>query len=442
MIASTNQTASEKKVLVLGHDARVVLPIVRSLGRREIITDIAWCPADSPARRSRYIRHIHEIPKPEVDEDSWIDVLRELIHTHQYDLVIPAAETFVYFLQENRDAFKEFGSVYLMNDQAFQTAFDKMQCWDLARSLNISVPDSKICSNDEELNTFLQSASCPLILKPDCSVNLNDASEKNFVMTAHCAEEARQIFQKISPGCSQVHMQTLVPGVGVGVEFLANEGELLAVHQHRRLHETSGHGSTYRTSVAVSPELYQATEKIVKHLNYTGVGMAEFRVDTQTKQWWFLELNARFWGSLPLAVAAGADFPLYLFELLVEGRTRFDMNYRPKVRCRNLRSDFRWNWHWLQQKFNPQAVLSAQQSGWKVNSISFTRYVLDWLRLVTFQDYQDVFTMDDLSPAMWETRQIFGSLCRKFIPGGNSNGDQTVPEEIRFKAIPARSASE
>ena len=412
----TDRTKTEKTVLVLGHDARIVLPIVRSLGRRGIIADLAWCPAESPAVRSRYVRHLHQIAQPENNDDLWIAELRELLQTHFYELVIPATERFVYFLQTHRDAFEEFESVHLINDEAFQTAFDKMKSWDLADSLSVPVPDSRVCSSVDELNGFIQSASYPLILKPDCSVNLNHTGGKNYVMTAFCEEQALQIFEKITRNCSRVHLQSLVSGVGVGVGFLANKGELLVVHQHRRLHETSGHGSTYRRSVPVSPELHLATAKIVKHLNYTGVGMAEYRVDDQSGQWWFMELNARFWGSLPLAVAAGADFPLHLYELLVEAQTKFDAHYRPGVRCRNLRNDLRWNWHWLQQYFNPRAVVSAQQSGWKVNSISFTQCALDWLRLFTFRDHQDLFALDDLSPAIWEARQICGSLRRKIMP--------------------------
>ncbi len=435
MISSTDQKASEKttldkKVLVLGHDVRFVLPIVRSLGRRGIITDLAWCSAKSPATRSRYIRHLHKIALPELQDNSWIGDLRELIQTHRYDLVIPAAESFVFFLQQHRTAFEEFGSVCLMDDEVFQTAFDKMKSWDLAHSLNIPVPDSEICRNIEELDRFLQSATYPLILKPDCSVNPDTPSSKNYVMTARCAQDARKIFRNISSNGSRIHLQTLVSGIGVGVEFLANQGELLAVHQHKRLHETSGHGSTYRESVAVSPELYQATEKIIKELNYTGVGMAEFRVDDDTGQWWFLELNARFWGSLPLAVASGVDFPFYLYELLVEGRTTFNVNSRDAVRCRNLRNDLRWTGHWLRQHFNSQAVVSAQQSGWNVNSISFTRCVWDWLRLLTLQDHQDVFAWDDLSPSFWEARQILSSLQRKIIPGKKS-----IPSPISRKTF-------
>ena len=109
----------------------------------------------------------------------------------------------------------------------------------------------------------------------------------------------------------------------MGVELLADQGQILFAMQHRRLHETTGFGSAYRETVAVNPELRGACEALMRSLNYTGVAMVEFRVDEATGKWILLEINGRFWGSLPLAAAAGADFPLYLYQLLVDGRREF-----------------------------------------------------------------------------------------------------------------------
>ena len=55
------------------------------------------------------------------------------------------------------------------------------------------------------------------------------------------------------------------------------------------------------------------------------------------------KINGRFWGSLPLAIASGVDFPRYLYEMLVHN----DFSTRPEgkvsVYCRNLKRDLYWN---------------------------------------------------------------------------------------------------
>ncbi len=55
----------------------------------------------------------------------------------------------------------------------------------------------------------------------------------------------------------------------------------------------------------------------------------------------FLEVNGRFWNSLPLAIYAGVDFPGLLAEMAERGDIRPQSGYRVGVRCRWLLGDFR-----------------------------------------------------------------------------------------------------
>jgi hypothetical protein len=55
-------------------------------------------------------------------------------------------------------------------------------------------------------------------------------------------------------------------------------------------------------------------ERILEALKWHGVAMVEFKVNPQTNEWVFIEVNGRFWGSLPLAVV-GALSGLFIHEL-------------------------------------------------------------------------------------------------------------------------------
>ena len=68
--------------------------------------------------------------------------------------------------------------------------------------------------------------------------------------------------------------------------------------------------------------------------------MFEFKEDPATQQWILLEVNARFWGSLPLAIAAGVDFPKQLFNLTVRGAIQPQPPYRFGVYSRSLGDDY------------------------------------------------------------------------------------------------------
>jgi hypothetical protein len=68
--------------------------------------------------------------------------------------------------------------------------------------------------------------------------------------------------------------------------------------------------------------------------------MVEFRVRADGTPV-FLEVNGRFWHSLPLAVYAGADFPLMLARMAEGDDLQMAPGYRVGVRCRWLLGDFR-----------------------------------------------------------------------------------------------------
>ena len=68
--------------------------------------------------------------------------------------------------------------------------------------------------------------------------------------------------------------------------------------------------------------------------------MVEFRQRADGK-FVFLEVNGRFWNSLPLACYAGADFPAAVAEIADRGDCSPMQDYEVGVRCRWLLGDFR-----------------------------------------------------------------------------------------------------
>ena len=50
-------------------------------------------------------------------------------------------------------------------------------------------------------------------------------------------------------------------------------------------------------------------KKILDELKWEGVAMVEFKKDNSTGMYNLMEINAKFWGSLDLALVCGADFP-------------------------------------------------------------------------------------------------------------------------------------
>ena len=328
--------------LVLGSDTRSFLSVVRSLGRYGVEVHAAWTSPGAIALRSRYLEHIHSLPTPWESPEGWLESFNELLDSKSFDLVVPCNDSALIPLQERRRQINAAGSIYLLEDEAFAVTQSKILSTQLAESLGICVPEHATLQTLEQGIEFANEAGYPVVLKPTTSFQSGNLRRKRNVVTVRNDKQLSLELKRLLQD-GQVQVQKSFEGVGTGVEFIAKEGKILFSFQHLRLHEPlKGGGSSYRKSIPLHPGMLKATKKLVGALHYSGVGMVEFRWNQQTDDWIFVEINGRFWGSLPLALASCADFPKLLYQNWVEQVEDFPQQYRAGVCCRNLERDKNW----------------------------------------------------------------------------------------------------
>jgi len=420
------------KVLVLGDGMTHFLSVIRSLGRKRIEVHTGWCSTDCPALRSRYVAARHDLPFPDLD-GAWKPALLALLRRERFDLVIPTNEQSMRPLQQYRDELSAAGSIYLLDDGAFDVLFDKWRSMELARSVGMFVPRSELAADLKSCHRLASEFGWPVVLKPLSSFTDDDLVHRRGVVKAYNDEEleggARRLLAK-----GPVLVQECFLGTGVGIELLACEGKVLAEFQHQRVHlPPRGGASTYRKSVPLSPDLLEASRRMVAALNYTGILMVEFLVNSDTHQWRFVETNARFWGSLPLAIAAGVDFPYYLHQMLVQGARRFPRGYRCGLYCRNLTADLHWAHDNLRTNRNDPTLISVSPS----------RMLLEWGNLLLLRERFDSLVCDDPWPGLVEMAQFaqvnlvkFADRARARVVGAILN----VPAARRRATAHARAA--
>ena len=384
------------KVLVLGKDTRSFLSAVRSLGRQGIEVHAAWCTPGLPELRSRYLSRVHAVLPPGEGNDGWLDDLAALLSREGFDLVLPTNDPAVVALQERRGELEPLARIHLLGERAYRVCYDKAATRSLADSLGIPVPREMCVDSPVQPEEVFEVLGRRLVLKPRASFAFGRRKWEHQVRKAATARQLSTYLEALLRQ-GEVLIQERCPGHGVGVELLALEGELLMAFQHRRVHEPlEGGGSSYRVSVPLDPELLEASSALARALEYTGVGMFEFRQDPRTGSWVLLEINARFWGSLPLAVACGADFPFALYQLLVEGRREFPREYRTGLFCRNLLMDSTWLWRGLR----------AERSDPDAAGVSIPHAAAEALNLLRLRERWDTLARDDPAPALAELRRM------------------------------------
>jgi predicted ATP-grasp superfamily ATP-dependent carboligase len=78
------------------------------------------------------------------------------------------------------------------------------------------------------------------------------------------------------------------------------------------------------------------SEKLLRAIDWEGQAMVEYRYEAASDRYWLMEVNGRFWGSLPLARHCGADFAWEAYRRKVLGQTEPAPPPRDDLRARYM----------------------------------------------------------------------------------------------------------
>lgn len=394
-----------RRILVLDGDCSAAIAIVQSLGRAGDRVTLASVGVRGRAFRSRFVAERRAYPDPLIATRAFQDWA-----TAQTDaqLIIPATDRTLVPLHEVRDRPALAGRVALPPPRAMEVGIDKEAVRALAVELGIPVPETRIAASfadldAPELDAWLEQPGA-IVIKSTRSKVWSHGRGKELPVQMVCDREqlAIQAGQLLESG--PVQLQRWVPGHGVGVEVLCDRGELVMTFAHERLHELplTGGGSCYRRAVEPPRELVAHAATLMRALAWHGVAMVEFRWDPATGRAAMMELNGRFWGSLPLATFAGADFPRALVDLVVDGVRPAPVVFRA-ASARQLGRDLMW----LQQMARLR-VADLRRRGPPpparrlVLDRPLAASVLEWARVATGRETWDGLALDDPGPIVQE----------------------------------------
>jgi len=325
-------------VLILDGHSRAALETLQSLGRAGVQVDIAAESADCLAFHSRYVANKLQQPIQDrlTDFHAW---LREQDQKRGYELIVTATEASLLGLRALAEDDPLRRKAILPANHPLDIALDKEKTRLLAQDLGVPVPQSHLISSIVEID---QCTQFPVVLKPARSKVMIAGELRTLAVAVVRSEGQRQEQLRRWLPYTSVLQQQYVHGRGVGAEFLYRNGQKIWHFVHERVHEypLSGGASSYRRSIQPPPALLRDAEKLLSALNWHGVAMVEFKVDSDG-QYWLMEINPRFWGSLAVSIDAGVDFPLGLLQVARGEHPAPQPDYK-LVYTRDLRTDLEW----------------------------------------------------------------------------------------------------
>jgi len=295
---------------VLGADSPIGLTIIRELGERGVKVLAVGRSADAIGRYSRFTARFIATDRPVAE------FLPPLVREYRISAVLAFSEGHLLQLAGLKD---QLGNCRVLTPDAGQlaTVLDKERTLAIAARLGIRVPVSWAPCKGEDFARRAAELDYPVAVKwADPNGVAQRLRESGLplekVEYAASADELTAILRRYDPIQSWPLVQSWCPGQGLGQMMHIHTGEATLRFQHRRVREWPRSGGISSMCEGVSLDLHREqfalSEKLLREIGWEGPAMVEYRHDAATNTYWLMEVNGRFWGSLPLAHHCGADF--------------------------------------------------------------------------------------------------------------------------------------
>lgn len=331
-----------ERALVIGVDTPIGLAIIRELGSQGVEV---YGVARSPRGVGLFSKWLTKGYLLSGERSVQLAGILNIIDEHKIGVLMAISEGDLLWLNQHREAFSGVKLLF-PDEQQIRTVLDKAQVYAVAQKAGVPLPRMFTPESPQDARTT--NLRFPVVVKwadPNAVVPLLEKAglplEK--FLYAYDQNELYAQLKRFEPvGCYPV-VQEFCRGYGLGQMFLMHQGEAALYFQHRRIHEWPPEGGVSTLCEALDPGLHtdlrEKSLALLKALNWDGVAMVEYRHDPLTGQSALMEINGRFWGSLPLAHHAHAPFAWELFRLKALGEKPDASNiyrsgiYRTKFRC-------------------------------------------------------------------------------------------------------------
>jgi predicted ATP-grasp superfamily ATP-dependent carboligase len=251
------------------------------------------------ASLSRHAARHHAVRECGEDEDGFIADVAAAVRTGGYEIVFCSYEAGLMALSARREEIEPAIWPY-PPEAVVRRTFDKLDLFHAVRAAGLHAPETVVAS-DESLTAW----SGPVVVKAR-----NHVPQRFETALFGDPEQARELVSRtLAEGGEPLLQRPLQGEMGAIVVVVGRDGSLISEIHQRALHTwPPGAGDTVLGEVvAPDPVLSRAIPALVSELGWTGLAQIEFFRSGQEVG--ITDFNGRFYGSMALAVAAGANVP-------------------------------------------------------------------------------------------------------------------------------------
>ncbi len=302
------------KILVSDPNSKTALAVIRSLKRENCHIEMFSHYKKPMCYYSNYCNRINILPRYE--NPSFEKKFISLIKKRKYDYIIPVQFKSFYHLSKIKEKILKHSNMNCENfDKIFKVS-SKVFMKDLTLKLSINnlknIETFKI-NNFQSAQKKLRNISYPIVIKP----KFEQGGRSDHIFYAkdeiHGESILKKISKKLKLNINHFIIQKKIKGVGRGFFCVSKKGKCVSFFQHERIRELPITGGRSVAAKSINDKkLTKIGKRIVKKLRWNGALMLEFKYFNNN--YYLIEANPKFWGSLDLAIESGVNFPMDLID--------------------------------------------------------------------------------------------------------------------------------
>jgi len=262
-----------------------------------------------------------------------VDMLPSILLSKNITHIICLDEEIKFEIIRHIDEFKMFKSAF-PTFESYAKMLRKHTSSKFVENLGIPVPNTKRPNSIDDLKNI--NINGKLVIKGDrgnSSVNVRYADNRRDLVEFY--KEISGVEADNDYVASPPIIQEYIGGPTYLSQAIVDKGKVKIVIPHRKIREWPLTGGVTSRAVTIdSPKLTHYMSTILEALNWHGEAGMEWKYNSEIDEFYFIEMNPRFEGSLEIANRAGVNFPLLLYLLMENRKVKSDIQYKSNVHYR------------------------------------------------------------------------------------------------------------
>lgn len=285
---------------------RAALAATRALGAAGWRVGVAAPTVGGLAASSTTVSARHLVPPISADSERWSSAVNRAIASHGYELVLPAGDAELLVLSALRDGIA--ARVPYPRHEIVVRAVDKLALFEAGGRAGLRVPETAELT-DERLRDW----SFPAMVKARMhhAVGESRGSGRQLTTVAADRDEALRAGEQIRATGGTPIIQEIVSGRLLAYTTVTDQaGECVAsvTQVASRTWPLAAGVSARAVTIAEDPALTRRVLGLLRELEWNGLAQLQFLTGEDGEPR-LIDLNARFYGSLALALASGVNLP-------------------------------------------------------------------------------------------------------------------------------------